>query len=115
MKTSNATCLNGVKLALDINADFIVAVSLSGYTAQHISRHRIYKPIITFTTSEKVRNQLALVWGLTEIFVKKINFKHASQDVAKFLVKSKIAKRGQEIVTVVNASKDEKLISTTVV
>lgn len=112
---SNATCLNGTKLALDINADCIVAVSISGYTAQHIAKHRIYKPIITFTTSEKVRNQLALVWGLNNIFVQKIDFKNAAKDIGKFLKKEGIVKKGEEIVIVINASKDENLISTTVV
>lgn len=112
---SSATCLNATKLAVDINADFIVAISLSGYTAQHIAKHRIYKPIITFTNSEKVRNQLALVWGLNHIFVKKMNFKNASQEVAQFLRAQKIAKKGQEVVTVINASKDENVISTTII
>ncbi len=112
---SSATCLNATKLAVDINADFIVAISLSGYTAQHIAKHRIYKPIITFTNSEKVRNQLALVWGLNHIFVKKMNFKNASQEVAQFLRTEKIAKKGQEVVTVINASKDENIISTTII
>ncbi len=112
---SSATCLNGTKLAVDINADFIVAISLSGYTAQHIAKHRIYKPIITFTNSEKVRNQLSLVWGLNHIFVKKMNFKNASQEVAQFLRVQKIAKKGQEVVTVINASKDENIITTTII
>lgn len=112
---SNATCLNATKLALDINADFIAAVSLSGFTAQHIAKHRIYKPIITFTTSEKVRNQLALVWGLDYIFVKKIDFKNASRQIAQFLKSLGIAKKGEEIVTVVNASKEENTIATTIV
>nr|MBP7898984.1 hypothetical protein [Candidatus Gracilibacteria bacterium] len=74
-----------------------------------------YKPIITFTTSEKVRNQLALVWGLNNIFVQKIDFKNAAKEIAKFLKKEGIVKKGEEIVIVINASKDENLISTTVV
>lgn len=114
MPISNATCLNAVKLAIDIRADVIVAVTLSGYTAQHIAKHRIYTPIITVTPSEKVRNQLALVWGLNTIFVKKIQVKQAAREVAKLLLSSKTAKKGEEIVTVVNASKDENFITTTV-
>lgn len=111
---SNATCLNAAKLALDINANVIVAVSLSGFTAQHIAKHRIYKPIITFTNSEKVRNQLALVWGCNHVFVKRISFKNASREIATFLRKEKLVEHGDEIVTVINASKDENVISTTV-
>lgn len=113
-RVSNATCLNATKLALDINADIIAAVSLSGYTAQHIAKRRIYKTIVTFTTSEKVRNQLALVWGLNNIFVHKVNFRHASRDIAKFLLKQNLVKKGDKIVTAVNASKDENTIVTTV-
>ncbi len=111
---SKATCLNAVKLALDINADAIVAVTQSGFTAQNIAKHRIYKPIITITNSKKVRNQLSLVWGLNDIFIKKINSKNSILKITKSLKKEGIIKEGQEIVTVINASKTEKRISTTI-
>lgn len=112
---SNATCLNAAKLALDINANMIVAVTGSGFTAKHIAKHRLYKPIITLTDSEKVKHQLALVWGLNHIFVKKLDLKHAAQEVRKFLKHKQLVKKGDEVVIVVNASKKEKLISTIII
>lgn len=114
MPITNATCLNATKLALDIDADAIVAISQSGYTAQHIAKHRIYKPIITIVSSEKVRNQLALVWGLNDIFIRSIHFKNIAHDVTNLLRQKNLASAGQEIVIVTNASKKEKNITTTV-
>jgi pyruvate kinase len=109
---ANATCLNACKLANDIEADYIVAVTGSGYTAQHIAKHRIYIPIITLTNNEKVRNQLSLVWGLNEIHVCEITLKDVVHEVKKFLLKKKLVKKGSEVVIVCNASKRQKLIST---
>ncbi|MBI5152576.1 pyruvate kinase [Candidatus Peregrinibacteria bacterium] len=115
MPISNATCLNAAKLALDINADMIVAVTLTGFTAQQISRHRLYIPIAAITPDEKVANQLALVWGVNKTIVSKIDFKNAAHDVKKILQEKNLVKSCDEIVIVVNASKDEKLINTIVI
>lgn len=115
MAISNATCLNAAELALDIHANFIVAVSISGFTAQHIAKHRLYTPLIVVTQSEKIRNQLALVWGCNTIFMSRIDFGKIPEEIEKLLKKNKIAKKGDEIVIVVNASKKQKLISTIVI
>lgn len=115
LQISNATCMNAAQLAEDIKAHFIVAVSLTGFTAQHIAKHRIYRPLITITTTEKVKDQLALSWGCKQIFVERINFKNIPAEVESLLKKEKIAKVGDEVVIVVNASKEQKLISTIVI
>lgn len=115
MPISNATCLNASKLALDINADMIVAVTLTGFTAQQIAKHRLYIPIVAITPDEKVANQLSLVWGVNKTIVSKIDFKNVTHDVKKILQEKNLVKSCDEIVIVVNASKDEKLINTIVI
>ena len=115
MPISNATCLNAAKLALDINADIIIAVTLTGFTAQQISRHRLYIPIIAITPSEKVANQLALVWGVNKTIVSKLHIKNAAKEVRRILIEKNLVKKGDEVIIVVNASKDEKLINTIVI
>jgi len=50
--------------AMDLNADAILAATTSGHTARVISRFRPACPIIALTTSEKVRRQLAISWGV---------------------------------------------------
>ncbi len=50
--------------AMDLNASAILAATTSGHTARVISRFRPACPIIGLTTSEKVRRQLAISWGV---------------------------------------------------
>lgn len=107
---SYATCMNGTKLAIDIGAKLIVAMTQSGFTAQHIAKHRPYIPIVAITPDEKVRQQLALVWGINHSIVHNISIKH--QDVKKLLLKHGLAKRGDKVVIICNASSEEKVIST---
>ncbi len=57
---SHTCCLT----ALDLHASAILAATTSGHTARVISRFRPECPIIALTTSEKVRRQLAISWGV---------------------------------------------------
>ena len=112
MPISYATCLNAAKLAVDMDAKLIVALTGSGFTAQHIAKHRIYIPIIAITPSLKVQQQLALVWGIDKVFVQKINDDHYLPQIRKILIDQNLAKKGDKIVIISNASKEEKFIST---
>ncbi len=106
---SYATCMNGTKLAIDIGANLIVTITQSGFTAQHVAKHRPYIPIVTITPDEKVRHQLALVWGIKEIIVHSIDIGH--REIKKLLLKHKLAKKGDKVVIISNASSEEKVIS----
>jgi len=60
---SHATC----GMAIDLNADGIVACTLTGITARMISRFRPPVDIIGLTTSQKVWYKLALSWGVIPV------------------------------------------------
>lgn len=62
-----ATC----STAMDLGAAAIITVTLSGYTAESISRFKPGCPIISCTMDEKVSRQLNLLWGLTPLVIKK--------------------------------------------
>lgn len=62
-----ATC----STAMDLNAKAIITVTLSGYTAESISRFKPVCPIIGCTTSEKVYHQLNLLWGVNPFYLKR--------------------------------------------
>ena len=66
---SHATCTT----AHDLGAVAIINVTKSGETAKMISKHRPECPIISFTTSEKVYNQLALSWGVTPLMIEELD------------------------------------------
>jgi len=51
-------------LAEAVNAKLILAASISGETAHLISRYRPELPIVVATSTERVRNQLCLSWGV---------------------------------------------------
>ncbi|MGB9113389.1 MAG: pyruvate kinase alpha/beta domain-containing protein, partial [Acidimicrobiales bacterium] len=50
--------------ALELDAVAIVACTRSGATARAISRFRPKMPIVAVTTTEHVRRQLAVSWGV---------------------------------------------------
>lgn len=51
-------------LARDIGAGAIVAASESGYTARRTAKFRPEAPIVATTPDDRVRRQLALLWGV---------------------------------------------------
>ena len=64
-RVTHAACA----MARDIGAAAIVVPTLSGYTARMVARHRPAMPVIALVAEERVRRQLALVWGVTVVAV----------------------------------------------
>ena len=62
---TQATC----QIAHELGAKAILPSTHSGYTARMVSRHRPAAPILVITSSERVRRQLALVWGTQSTLV----------------------------------------------
>ena len=54
-------------MARDLDAAAIVVPTLSGFTARMVARHRPPMPVIALVAEERVRRQLALVWGVTVV------------------------------------------------
>lgn len=61
---TQAMCHAACTTARDIGAKAIIAVTHSGRTARMLAHFRPGCPIIGVTASERVRNQLALSWGV---------------------------------------------------
>ncbi len=61
-----ATCT----AAMDLNAAAIITVTMSGFTAEAISRFKPKCPIIGCTVREEVYRQLNLLWGVTPLRLK---------------------------------------------
>ncbi len=111
MPVAFGTCFNGIKLAYDIGAKLIVTITYSGFTAQHTAKHRSYIPIVAVTPDPKVRSQLALVWGINHVFIEKIDLADHVAQTRQLLKKNKLARHGDQVVIISNASADEKLIA----
>lgn len=116
MHITNATCLNACKLAKDIDAKFIVAITRSGYTAREIAKYRSFIPLVVFSPNISIQRQSSIVWGVIASFAQFIHINNPLPQIRKTLIDKKLVKKGDEIV-VCNAGfgKKEKLITTTII
>lgn len=64
---SHATCT----VAAELQADGIITVSMSGYTCERISRYKPCCKIIGCTTEPMVARQMALMWGVAPLLIRK--------------------------------------------
>lgn len=61
---SDAICYNACKLAKDANADALIGMTQSGYTAFILSSYRPKSPLFIFSKEKSLINQLSLSWGV---------------------------------------------------
>lgn len=65
---SDAICYNACKLAHDLEADALIGMTQSGYTAFMLSSYRPKAPLYIFTKERSLVNQLSLSWGVRAFF-----------------------------------------------
>jgi pyruvate kinase len=68
---SDAVCYNGCKLADDSQANAIIGMTQSGYTAFMLSSFRPKAPLFIFTKEKSLINQLSLSWGVKSLYYNK--------------------------------------------
>jgi pyruvate kinase len=61
---SDAISYNACKLAKDTNADALIGMTQSGYTAFILSSYRPKSPLYIFSKEKSLINQLSLSWGV---------------------------------------------------
>jgi pyruvate kinase len=65
---SDALCYSGCKIAKDINADALLGMTQSGYTAFMLSSYRPKVPLFIFSKERSLINQLSLSWGVRAFY-----------------------------------------------
>lgn len=65
---SDAVCYNACKIARDTNADALIGMTQSGYTAFVLSSYRPKSPLYIFTKERSLVNQLSLSWGVRAFY-----------------------------------------------
>ena len=68
---SDAVCYNACKLSEDSNAQALVGMTQSGYTAFMLSSFRPKAPLFIFTKEKSLVNQLSLSWGVKAFYYDK--------------------------------------------
>ncbi|MFN5654104.1 MAG: pyruvate kinase [Flavobacteriia bacterium] len=84
---SDSICFNACRLAQRVEADAIITMTFSGYTAYKIASQRPASPIFVFTSNRKILTQLNLVWGVRAFYYnKRISTDHTIADI-KYIMK----------------------------
>lgn len=65
---SDAVCYSTCKLASDAQADAIIGMTQSGYTAFMLSSYRPKSPLYIFSKEKSLINQLSLSWGVRAFY-----------------------------------------------
>jgi len=99
---AQAVAQSAVNIVHEVHASSIVAFSVSGGTHKLISRQRPIKPVYGFTSDLDVYNRMALIWGITPMYIAKINdaqrLVNASENL---LLDKKLARKDDLIVLVI--------------
>ena len=105
---SDSICFNACRLAQRVEADAIITMSFSGYTAYKIASQRPKAPIYVFTSNEQILTQLNLVWGVKGIFYdKRISTDHSIADIKHILKTKKILKVGDLVINLASIPLEE--------
>lgn len=98
---TDSICFNACRLGQRVEADAIVTMSFSGYTAYKIASQRPKAPIYIFTSNEQILTQLNLVWGVKAFYYnKRISTDHTIADIKYMLKKEGLLKEGDLVINI---------------
>ena len=105
---SDSICFNACRLAQRVEADAIITMSFSGYTAYKLASQRPEAPIYVFTSNKQILTQLNLIWGVKGFYYdKRISTDHTIADIKVFLKKEGLLKAGDLVINIASIPLDE--------
>lgn len=105
---SDSICFNACRLAQRVEADAIITMSYSGYTAYKIASQRPNAPIFVFTGNKAILTQLNLVWGVHAFYYdKKVSTDHTIADIKYLLTKEGLLKQGDLVINIASIPIEE--------
>ncbi|MEI7689191.1 MAG: pyruvate kinase [Candidatus Nomurabacteria bacterium] len=103
---------SAIKIAHDLDAKAIIALTKTGFTARMISRHKPVSMIIAATSSVVTSNQLNVSFGCLPLLIDEYKeTREAFKNVREHCLKNKILSKGDKVVIIVCSSPDKKDIS----
>ncbi|NVN96690.1 pyruvate kinase [Candidatus Nomurabacteria bacterium] len=101
-----------VKIAHDLDAKAIIALTKTGYTARMIARHKPESPIIAVSYDISTYHQLNLSFGCLPVFIDEYKeVRIAFKNLREYCLKNKILNKGDRVVIVACSSTEKKDIS----
>lgn len=105
-----AIAASACELSRGVEGQAIIGVTDSGFTARFLSHQRPDPPVYMLTDKHKVYQQMALMWGVEPLLVKRYKnisalLDHAVDEVKK----AKLIKKGQKVVVVAGRGSGERV------
>jgi pyruvate kinase len=105
---SDSICFNACRLAQRAEADAIITMSFSGYTAYKIASQRPKAPIYVFTANKTILTQLNLIWGVRAFYYDmKVSTDHTIADIKYLLSKQGLLKQGDLVINIASIPIEE--------
>lgn len=99
---THAVAQSAVNILHEIKAKCIVAFSVSGKTSKQISKQRPTAPVFAFTSRKEIYNRLAMVWGVTPMYIPTIDdAKRLVDSSERLLLDKNHVQKGDLIVIVI--------------
>jgi pyruvate kinase len=98
---SDAICYNAARIASELDAKALIAMTFSGYTAFTLSSYRPKADIYIFTENVDLLNSLSLCWGVRAFYYDKfVGTDTSIRDVIRILKENNLLKKSDIVVNV---------------
>lgn len=98
---TDSICFNACRLSRRVNAEAILTMSFSGYTAYKIASQRPKAQIFVFTSNKDILTQLSLIWGVRGFYYDKtVSTDHTIADSKYLLKKEGLLKKGDMVINI---------------
>jgi pyruvate kinase len=98
---TDSICFNACRLSQRVEADAIVTMTFSGYTAYKIASQRPKAPIFVFTSNKQILTQINLIWGVRGFYYdKQVSTDHTIADIKYLLKKEGLLKSGDLVINI---------------
>ena len=96
---SDAICYNACRIAKDVNASGICAMTYSGYTGFMLASYRPKADVLVFTSNRFLLNTMSIVWGTSSFYYDRfVSTDESIDDVIQFLKQQKMVESGDVVI-----------------
>jgi len=105
---TDSVCFNACRLAQRVEANAILTMSFSGYTAYKTASQRPKAPIYVFTSNRSILTQINLIWGVQGFYYnRRISTDETIADIKNILKDLKLVKEGDLVVNIASIPLEE--------
>ncbi|MFK7785663.1 MAG: pyruvate kinase [Crocinitomicaceae bacterium] len=105
---TDSICFNACRLSRRVEAQAILTMSFSGYTAYKIASQRPSAAIFVFTSNRQILTQLNLIWGVQGFYYDKtVSTDHTIADIKYLLKKQGVLNAGDLVINIASMPIEE--------